>query len=214
MESPVLQAERRGPLGTRAARRLRREGKVPAVLYGHEVENIPISIPQGALKTAIQMGARMVSIRWDDKEEMALLKETQYDAFGKEILHADLVRVALDKRIVLEVPIELRGTPAGLAEDGVLEQVLRKVKVECLPRAIPEKLTADVSRLRLGESITFKDLELPHDVKVAEEDTGAMVAMVRKIVEEEVKPAVEEEVAKEPEVITRKPKEEEEEEKS
>lgn len=213
MTTPVLKAEGRGALGSRAARRLRREGKVPAVLYGRKADNLALSLPEVELMAALQKGSRMFTIRWGDKEETTLLKEAQYDALGREILHADFVRIAMDQKIELEVPIELRGSPAGLAEGGVLEQVLRKVKVECLPRAIPEKLVADVSRLKVGESLALKDVEQPGGVKIIHEDFSALVAMVRLKIIEEVKPPAEEEVAKEPEVITRKPKEEEEEEK-
>lgn len=211
MASNVLAVETRALLGSRGSRRLRRTGKVPVVLYGLRKDNIVLLTAERALKEVLKSGARIVSLRWDNQEEMALLKDLQYDAMGREILHADFVRIAMDKRIELKVYLELKGTPIGATEGGVLEQTLREVLVECLPTAIPDKLFADVSGLKLGDSLTLKGVSLPSGVKLAHENLDIPVAIVRKPVEEVAKPAVEEEeAAKEPEVITRKPKEEEE----
>ena len=211
MASNVLTVETRDLLGSRGSRRLRRTGKVPVVLYGLRKDNIVLLTAEKALKEVLKSGARIVSLRWDNQEEMALLKDLQYDAMGREILHADFVRVAMDKCIELRVHLELKGTPVGVTEGGVLEQTLREVLVECLPTAIPDKLFADVSGLKVGDSLTLKGVSLPSGVKLAHEHLDIPVAIVRKPVEEVAKPAVEgEEAAKEPEVITRKPKEEEE----
>lgn len=211
MASNVLTVETRDLLGSRGSRRLRRTGKVPVVLYGLKKDNVVLLTAERALKEVLKSGARIVSLRWDNQEEMALLKDLQYDAMGREILHADFVRIAMDKRIELRVHLELKGTPVGVTEGGVLEQTLREVLVECLPTAIPDKLFADVSGLKVGDSLTLKGVSLPSGVKIAHENLDIPVAIVRKPVEEVAKPAVEgEEAAKEPEVITRKPKEEEE----
>lgn len=211
MASNVLTVETRDLLGSRGSRRLRRTGKVPVVLYGLKKDNIVLLTAERALKEVLKSGARIVSLRWDNQEEMALLKDLQYDAMGREILHADFVRIAMDKRIELKVHLELKGTPVGVTEGGVLEQTLREVLVECLPTAIPDKLFADVSGLKVGDSLTLKGVSLPSGVKLAHENLDIPVAIVRKPVEEVAKPAVEgEEAVKEPEVITRKPKEEEE----
>ena len=212
MARSVLTVESRALLGSRGSRRLRRTGKVPVVLYGLKRDNIALLTGEKALREVLRSGARIVSLRWDNKEEVALLRDLQYDALGREILHADFVRIAMDKRIELKVSLELKGTPLGVAEGGVLEQTLREVLVECLPTAIPDRLIADVSGLALGGTFTLKDISsLPSGVKIAHENLDIPVAIVRKPVEEVAKPAVEEEeAAKEPEVITRKPKEEEE----
>ncbi|MFQ5861574.1 MAG: 50S ribosomal protein L25 [Candidatus Brocadiales bacterium] len=213
MENPVLQAERRAQLGTRAVRRLRREGKVPAILYGHKEDTLPLSIPEKDFETALQTGVKMFRIHWDNNEQNALLKEMQYDTFGSKVLHADFIRVAMDEEVTLEVSIELRGTPVGATKGGVLEQMVRAVYVKCLPTAIPDKLATDVSKLDVGERLALKDLVLPSGVKVVHDDLDATVAQVKLLaVEEEAAPAEEEKLAKEPEVITKKAKEGEEEE--
>lgn len=210
MERNVLEVSPRTLFGTRASKRLRREGKVPVVLYGLRKDNITLLAGEEALREVLRSGARIISLHWDGQKETALLKDLQYDALGRELLHADFVRIAMDKRITLKVPLELKGTPQGVTEGGILEQTLREILVECLPTAIPEKLPVDVSGLAVGGTLTLKNISTPPDVKLAHENLDIPVAIVRKPVEEVAKPVEEEEeVAKEPEVITRKPKEEE-----
>jgi large subunit ribosomal protein L25 len=209
MAKKVLEVETRSLLGSRGSKRLRREGKIPLVLYGLGKDTVTLLTAQKSLKEVLQSRAKIIDLRWDDQEEPALLKDLQYDAFGREILHADFLRIAMDKRIELKVSLELKGIPQGVTEGGILEQTLREVALECLPTAIPDKLSVDVSGLALGASLTLKDIPLPSDVKITHENLDLPVATVRKPVEEVVKPVTEEEAAKEPEVITRKPKEEE-----
>jgi large subunit ribosomal protein L25 len=215
MDNPVLQVEKRTQLGSHAARKLRRDGKLPAVIYGHKEDTLAISVPEKDFRTALQTGAKMFRIHCDNNEQDALIRETQYDAFGIDVLHADFVRVYMDEEITLEVLIELRGTPVGATKGGVLEQIRRTVEVRCLPAHIPEKLTADVSGLDVGGQLTLKDVRLPSGVEIAHGDMNAMVAQVRlPMVKEEVAPVEEEELAKGPEVIVKKVKEEEVEEES
>ena len=215
MDNPVLQVEKRTQLGSHAARKLRRDGKLPAVIYGHKEDTLAISVPEKDFRTALQTGAKMFRIHCDNNEQDALIRETQYDAFGIDVLHADFVRVYMDEEITLEVLIELRGTPVGATKGGVLEQIRRTVEVRCLPAHIPEKLTADASGLDVGGQLTLKDVRLPSGVEIAHGDMNAMVAQVRlPMVKEEVAPDEEEELAKGPEVIVKKVKEEEVEEES
>ncbi len=211
MANPVLQVERRTQVGTRAVHKLRKEGKMPAVIYGHKEETLAISVPEKDFREAMQTGTKMFLIRCDDIEQNALLKEIQYDTFGDNVLHVDFIRVAMDEEVTVEVPIELRGNPVGVTQGGVLDQILRTVEVECLPAAIPEKLTLDVSKLETGDNLALKDTELPSGVEIAHDDLNTTVAQVKMIVvKEEEAPVEEEEVSgKEPEVIVKKAKEEE-----
>ncbi|MHC4275952.1 MAG: 50S ribosomal protein L25 [Planctomycetota bacterium] len=213
MSNPVLQVEKRSSLGTRASRRLRRDGKLPAVIYGHKEEAMAVSVPEEDFMDAFSAGAKMFRIKYDNNEQTALIKDAQYDTFGDNILHADFIWVAMDEEVTLEIALELRGTPAGMAKGGMLEQLVRHVEVTCLPTAIPEKLTLDVSKLEVGEHLELKDIEFPPGVKIAQEDKSAVVAHVRLLaVKGEEAAAEEEEPTKEPEVIAKKTKEEGEEE--
>jgi large subunit ribosomal protein L25 len=214
MSNPVLQAEKRSRLGTRAARRLRRDGKLPAVIYGHKEEAMAVSIPEKDFMGAFSSGAKMFRIKCDNNEQTALIKDAQYDAFGDNILHADFIWVAMDEEVTLKIALELHGTPVGTTKGGMLEQLVRHVEVTCLPAAIPEKLTLDVSKLEVGEHLELKDIEPPPGVKIAQEDKSAVVAHVKLLAvqAEEAAAEEEEELTKEPEVIVKKAKEEGEEE--
>lgn len=209
MANPILQVERRTQLGKRAARRLRREGKLPAILYGHKEDALALSVGEKEFEAALHAGTRMFRIRWDDNMQDALVKEMQYDTFGGKILHVDFMRVAMDEEVTIEVPIELRGTPVGVTKGGMLEHILREVNVRCLPAAIPERLDVDVSGLDIGGHLELKDVPLPSGVKVVHDDPNVVVAQVKMLAvkEEEVVLPEEEEAAKEPEVIAKKPKE-------
>src|SRR5437868_10669895 len=113
-ETTVLTAQAREGHGSQAARRLRRKGLVPAVLYGHKEETLSLVVPVDELRAAVRHGARVVDVKTPAKLEKALIKELQWDHLGKELLHADLYRVSADERITLTIPIELRGTAPGV----------------------------------------------------------------------------------------------------
>src|SRR5439155_21993053 len=108
-ESVVLVAETREERGKQAARRLRRMGKVPAVVYGHKEETLSVSLPLDDVQKAIRRGVRVVDLKAGGKEEKALIRDVQWDHLGKDLLHVDFTRVAADERIVITIPLQLRG---------------------------------------------------------------------------------------------------------
>ncbi len=205
----TLHVKRREGIGSRAARRLRRQGQVPAILYGHKEENIPLSVPVGEIQAAVRHGARHVTLQGDVQEE-ALIREIQWDTWGLEILHVDFQRVYAGERVQVEVAIHLRGEAPGEREGGHVEQVLHEVEIECSATEVPEELIMRIHDLHVGQTLTVADLSVPPGVKVlADPDTP--VVHCEAITEEE-----EEELEapapgpSEPEVIGRKKKEEEE----
>ena len=208
METVVLQAVPRNESGTHSMRRLRSSGNVPGILYGLRRENVMLTLNVASLQAALNSMARMVNLKWDDKAETVLIKDVQYDPFGREILHVDFARIDLLKRVVLPISIELYGLPIGVKEGGVLNHQMKEVKIECLPTAIPEKIRLNVTELGIGSFIFAKDIKIPEDTKLME-DPEAIVVSIRKVEEEKKLP--EEEVLAEPEVITRKVEKEEEE---
>ncbi len=208
METVVLQAVPRNESGTHLMRRLRRSGNVPCILYGLGRENVTLTLNGAGLKAALSSMARMVDLRWDDKAETVLIKDVQYDPFGREILHVDFARIDLLKRVVLPISIELYGLPIGVKEGGVLDHQMKEVRIECLPTAIPEKIRLNVTELGIGSFIFARDIKIPEDTKLMEDPEAIMVS-IRKVEEEKKLP--EEEVLAEPEVITRKVEKEEEE---
>ncbi|MCD6364942.1 MAG: 50S ribosomal protein L25 [Planctomycetes bacterium] len=205
----ILNANKRRATGKREARALRKRGLVPCIIYGHGRDTVAVAINRHDLDLAVLHGQRLLEIDVEDKKENVLIKDLQWDTFGHEILHMDLTRVNLDERVTIAIPIVLRGTPVGLSQDGVLQQMNSEVNVECLVRDMPEEIRVMVTDLKVGDSILMRDLELPEGVKLLDnEDTR--VCSVNVIAEEEEAEAVEEEAqGAQPEVIGEKTEEDE-----
>ena len=211
MPSSKLKISSRQQTGSTACQKLRTQGLVPAVIYGHQQKALPVSISEHDLEILLTHGARLLDISLDKKPEKVLVKDIQYDHLDANIIHVDLMRVSLDEKIHLAIPIELRGSvEASSHGGGVVEQLLTEVEVECLAGDIPENIQVHIGRLKLGDGIRVKDLPLPADAKVLS-DPEALVVAVRAVVAEEepVELAEAEEApAAEPEVISRAAEEE------
>ncbi|MBI4717827.1 MAG: 50S ribosomal protein L25 [Planctomycetes bacterium] len=209
METSTLKGEPRGERGTRRARLVRATGKLPAVVYGHGEPPESICLDRHEVEVALAHGARMLTVSLGAGSKPYLIKAVQYDHFGTTPVHMDLMRVDLHERVRVKVGIELRGTPKGVHDGGVLDQLLSALDVECVVTEIPETLHPVVTHLALGESLYVKDLVLPPGVTAL---TGPeeRVATVRALLEAPAAaPPVEgEEAAAEPERIGRIRKEE------
>jgi large subunit ribosomal protein L25 len=209
-----LQAAIRTTTGKGAARTLRRQGKVPGVIYGHGREAEAVVIDTGALNrmlVGISAGTAIVDVAVDDRPPVkALIREIQRDAVRpSEILHLDLYEVRSDEEITLEVPVRLIGVPDGVRNfGGVLDHVLRELEIEVLPSNIPEHVDLDVTELAIGHSLFVRDIEVPNARVLNDPDTPICTVVAPRT--EEAPAPVEEAVATtEPELI-RKPKPEEE----
>jgi large subunit ribosomal protein L25 len=213
-ETVNLQSQLRQERGKQESRRLRRNGLVPGVLYGHKEETVSISLKTEDLEKAIRHGARVVDLQTDGKTEKALIKEVQWDHLGKEVLHVDFARVAADERIVVSVPIEIKGTAAGVTTGGgVLDQPMHILSVECLAIAVPSSIRVNVAELQLGQAIHVRELVMPEGVKATADAEAVVVQVVAKMVEPEAEaaPVAATPELAEPEVIRReRPAEEEE----
>ena len=211
MDIPTIKAEPRQAAGSRAAARLRRAGKVPAIVYGHKKDPQPITLDGHSMELHLSHGAHLLNLDVGGKMQPCLIKEAQYDYLGSALVHVDLARVDLNERVKVTVPIELRGTPKGIAEGGVLRQELADIEVECLVTSIPEKIRIDVSDMALNEVMYVKDLKLASGI-VATSDAENVVATVRIPITktaEETAAAAPVEGAAEPEVIAKGKVEEE-----
>lgn len=210
MDIATLHATKRQELGSRASVRLRKAGLVPAVLYGHKRDTVPLSVPFKEIERVVAAGSRMVNLEIGGVQELALLKEVQYDSMGDELLHVDLARVAIDEKVTVRVPVELHGLAKGVASGGTLDHVVKDIEVVCLPHDIPEKIRVEIAGLDIGQMIYVRDIQLPPGVE-CRLDPGTVVAVVHAPTEaKEVAPA--EAGPAEPEVIGRKAAEEGEEE--
>lgn len=215
MEIPTLKAEKREGTGTRRARTVRHGGRLPAVVYGHGEAPENLTLDRHDTVVALKHGARTLQLDIGGAKKQFLIKEVQYDTFGVMPIHLDLMRVDLNERVRVKVSIELKGTPKGASEGGVLDQVMSALDVECLVTEIPDTLHPAVTHLGLLEALLVKDLVLPPGVK-ALADPEDRVAVVRKLGEaaaEAAAPVAEgEEAVQEPERIGRVRKDETEEE--
>lgn len=204
----LLKLTKRERTGTHAARRLREQGLVPAIVYGHGEANVAVSVSRHDIELAVQHGEQLIQADVDGQQENFLIKDVQYDYTGLHILHVDLTRVSLDERVTVTVSVVLRGTPVGVeTEDGVLTQHLDELECECLVTEIPEELRVSVNELHVDEVLRVADMELPEGLLVRV-DPETPVASVSVVAEEEAVAAEEVEEA-EPEVVGEKKEEEE-----
>lgn len=201
-----LNVVEREETGTSATKKLRREGYIPANLYGHGQENANISIPAEEWESALRVGAKVVTLAGAAKD-MALINEVQWDTFGSETLHVDLIRVSDDERIETTVKVELRGEAAGTKSGGVVNHVLHQVAVSCLAVSVPESISISVKTLEIGDMLTAGQLPLP-DGTMLLTPPDDVVASCTEVVEVDEESAVA--AMGEPEVIGQKDEEEEE----
>jgi large subunit ribosomal protein L25 len=195
--------ESRTQLGSRANKRLRDSGKIPGVIYGHKQDVLPITLPKKETVGHLSHGAHVFTLNLGGKAETALVKEVQYDHLGMEIIHVDFARVDLNERVTVTVPIELRGTPKGAADGGVLQQVMSDIEIECVVTDIPEVIKHSVADLALNSVLHISDLKLPAGAKPTHAPEQ-IVATVKAIVEA----ASEAEGTAEPEIIGKKKEDE------
>src|SRR5687768_1708543 len=205
-QSATINVKQRSELGSRANKRLRDQGLLPGVIYGHKEAVVPITLPKKEVVGHLSHGAHVFDLAIDGKSEKVLVKEVQYDHLGAEVLHVDFARVSLDEKVEVTVPLELKGEPKGEKDGGVLQQILNELHVECLVTDIPDKIVHNVSEMALDDVVDIKDLKLPQGVKLLH-DEDLIVVQVKEIKEEEVAPAAVAEGEAEPEVIGKKKEE-------
>jgi large subunit ribosomal protein L25 len=210
-ETVQMEVQPRSGRGTHLAAKLRRQGRVPAVVYGHKEATVPVSVSNDDLHKAIRHGARVLDLQAGGKTEKVLIRELQWDHLGQEILHVDFARISEDERIHVTVPLELRGTAVGVTGGGLLDQPMHTLAIECLAIRIPESIRVNVSELQVGQAIHVKDLHLPEGVKALADADAIVIQVKTPVAEPEAAAAVPAAEQAEPERIGRqKPAEEEE----
>jgi large subunit ribosomal protein L25 len=216
MERVSIAAEKREAHGKGVARSLRRDGKVPAVLY-REGRALSITLSRKELAKLINTAAGeqvMVDLQFTGGEKkLALLKDVQVDPIKGELLHSDFFEVSLTEKVRVSLHVTTVGEPIGVKRDaGILQHTLREVEVECLPDDIPGKVEVDISKLEVGQSVHVSDLQFKEGIKVLTDPGDVIVTVISPVVEE-VAPAAAEAVAvagaAEPEVVKKGKKEEE-----
>ena len=212
-----LKAELRTETGRSAARRLKARGVIPAVVYGGKEKSQPLQVSERDINAMLSHASGEnilveLEIAGQKTPRPALLQEVQHSPVGGDILHVDFHAISMDEKITADVPLETLGIAIGVKNaGGLLDQNIRTLTVECLPKDLPDRITVDVSALNIGDSIHVRDIKLPNGVvaKVPADLTAFSVAAPT-AEEEPVTPEAEAAAAAGPEVITAKKEEGEE----
>ena len=188
-DKSLLEAQQREPGTKNDARRVRREGKIPAVVYGAGKEAMPVSVDPRQVSRILhsETGHNSVfDLALDGERTKAMIVDWQYEPIKGSLLHIDLKRIAMDQKLRVNIPIELVGEPAGVKQQGgILEQIAREVEVECLPGDIPNQIELNVSELVFGTVLRISDLPKNEKIKYLS-DPEQPVAHIITIKEEEV----------------------------
>jgi large subunit ribosomal protein L25 len=214
MEKVKIEVKFRESIGKQGAKKVRGKGNIPAIVYGKEV-NIPIEIPHDSFKVlkSINFSESVIiqmQINNDKREEThaVIIKDIQYHPLTEEVIHIDFMKVSLEEKIRVHVPLVFKGEPKGVKMGGICEQILRELEVEGLPLDIPDKIEVDISNLDIGDSLHARDVKVSEKLKIITHPEETIATVVAKEEKEEVT----EEAAgpEEPEVIKEKKEEKEE----
>ncbi len=208
VELLTLSVERREEVGKRRNRRLREQGKTPAVLYGHKQDVVNLAVKTELVEAALRHGSRFVKLD-GAVSERAFIKEVQWNVWGDVVLHVDFTRVSEHEHVQLSVPVVVRGEAPGLKEGGIVKQHLHMIEIEAEPTNAPEHIAVSINELGFNQQIHVSDIVAPEGVKLLADPEAIVVECVEPVVVEETEGEVEE--GAEPEVIGRKKAEEEEE---
>ena len=203
-------------LGNKGAKKeLRRNGVIPCIYYLKGKDPIMFSAEEVALKPLVFTSeTHIINLLFENEEPMGtIIKDIQFDPVTDRIVHIDFLGVTLGQKLEIQIPINFVGSSIGVKEGGILQEILHKLDVECLPRHIPENLSVDVESLAIGDSIHVRDLEYENITILNHEDATVVSVIVPRVEEvEEVEDEVEDTEDAEPEVIAKGKAEEEEEE--
>jgi large subunit ribosomal protein L25 len=215
METTKLKASERKDFTKSETRRIRNKGTIPGVFYSKNNKPIHISVDDKAINPLVFTSkTSLISLELDGHDEYeCIIKDVQFHPVTDKVIHFDLLGLTKGEKIKLEIPVQLVGSPVGVKEGGVVQHIMHKIEVECLPRDIPEHLVVDISGLKLNDSIHIGDLKY-ENIEFTDPEDSLIVQVTHAKIKEEAAPvaeAVVEETA-EPEVIAKGKKEEKEEE--
>lgn len=213
MEKVALLANKRNSNAKGFNNRLRKSGRVPGIFYSKHSEPVAIDVSEQIINPLVFTSeTHLISLQLENNEEHeCVIKDVQFDPVTDKVVHFDLLGLTVGETFQLEVPIQYHGSPAGIKEGGVLQTLLHKLEIECLPKDIPQHIDLDIQDLKLGDSIHVKDLHL-ENITILNLPEAVIVAVTHPKIEKEPTPAEAVEGQPEPEVIGKeKPKDEEEE---
>ena len=163
----LLKAEVREHTGSKTVRKVREQGRIPAIVYGHKEEPAAISLDAHSFVEGLHHGHRLMDVQIGKKKEKTIIKELQYDYLGKNIIHVDLMRVSVTEIVKVMVPIELKGIAAGTHESGIIEEHVDRLEIECKVIDIPETIVVSVKDVHVGDALHAGDIELPDGITLS-----------------------------------------------
>src|SRR5436309_548827 len=175
MAEVSLEVARREQGGKNVARRLRAAGKVPAVVYGGHREPVAIEVDRKQVSELVsksEHGIRsifLLKMSGTDQQRHAMIKDVQIDPLSRRMTHIDFVRVLMDEKIKVTVPVRITGTAIGVKEGGILDWQIRDLHAECLPNAIPDAIEVDVTNLGSHQYLHVRDITAPEGVKILDD---------------------------------------------
>jgi large subunit ribosomal protein L25 len=212
MEKVVLKANIRNDFSKSVRNTARKNGRVPGVFYSRNLKPFSFEVQEQALKPLVYTSQNhLISLQVDGQDEHeCIIKDVQFDPLTDKVVHFDLYGLITGEKIELEVPLQFKGAAIGVKEGGIVQQLLHKLDIECLPKDIPQHLEIEISELKLGDAIHVSDLSFENITILNSEDT-VIVAVTHPKVEKEPVPGEEgEEQTAEPEVIGKEKSEEDE----
>lgn len=204
----TLKAENREHTGSKAVKKVRLQGRIPAIVYGHKQEPMAISLDAHNFVEGLHHGHRLMDVQIGKKKEKVIVKDLQYDYLGKSIIHADLMRVNITETVKVTVPVELKGTAQGTHEGGIVEGHVDHLEIECKVTDIPETIVVSVKDMQVGDALHAGEIVLPDGVKLIG-SPETLVVTCHVVAAAKTTEELEEEEEAAPEVIG-EPKEEEE----
>ena len=189
MAEIALEAQERALTGKGAARKLRAEGFIPAIVYGHKSDNKHLAISEKPLTRLVHSGQSnaLIELSVDGEKEKrpVIIKEIQADPITTHLLHVDFLQVALDEPVNTVVPVVLVGEEQRAHDGGIVEHILRELEISCLPTIIPESIKVDVSDLKLYDTLNVENLKVPAGIEVTNSPDEVVLSIVAPVIETE-----------------------------
>jgi large subunit ribosomal protein L25 len=200
LEIHTVKAQTRSTAGKGSSRTLRRDGKIPAILYGSDIENVSLSVSNYDIEHLFkkvsysQALLNLVVENGQSFEKMVMIKEIQADPVSHQYLHIDFYEVKMDRKITATIPVVMKGTAKGVANGGITQIIRRELDVICFPSDIPKNIEIDISDLDIGDAIHVEDIKLEGDIEIPFDVNFAIVTVVSSKMTED-KPVAEAEEA-------------------
>ncbi|WP_022854670.1 50S ribosomal protein L25/general stress protein Ctc [Thermodesulfobacterium thermophilum] len=191
MRQVSLSAVKRDKTGKECAKKLRKQGLIPAIVYGHNFDPVSISVKANELESILHKYKGETLLfnlevqNGENQRIQAILKDYQLHPVTDKIIHLDFVAIKEGETVSIDVPLEFVGRPVGLTKGGVIEIFMHDLTVECLPSNIPDKIQVEISNLDLGDVLHVKDIRVPEGVKVLDNPEDTVITIVAEGGEEE-----------------------------